>query len=110
MSALNKKNFQLFMNQARGAEVTELHVDLHERKNGVVLQYNGRSPKKKTRLTGEWSISRTNKDDAALKAEIKEFLDMARQHFFVRRGEGLSDESYSDADMEAESKPITKDE
>ena len=80
-----------------------------EKKSAVVLQYNGRAPKGRNRLTGQWSIAKAeDKTAEAVIEEVKGFLAMARKDFFVHRGEGLEDAAYADESMEAEAKPIHK--
>lgn len=107
MSALNKKRFQQFLQQAKGTKVFEIHVNRLDRGKAIVLRYNGKSSgKRANRLTGEWSISRGEKDEATLEGEVKAFLQMAREHFFVHRGEGLDDGRFADEAMEAKGKPI----
>lgn len=110
MSSVSKVRYQQFVNQARGQNVLEVHVNRQDRKNEVVIHYNGKAPKKKgSRLTGQWRITRGEKDAAAIDGEIKAFLEMARKHFFVHRGEGLEDQKFADAKQEAEAKPIIAD-
>ncbi|MGE0713486.1 MAG: hypothetical protein AB7N76_36420 [Planctomycetota bacterium] len=108
VSNVNKNRFQLFLRQAKGSKLFELHVNREDRRSEVVLRYNGTAPKQRNRLTGEWRIEKGEKDEAALQAEVKEFLALARAHFLVHRGEGLGDEVYADPTQEAEVKPITK--
>ncbi len=104
--AISKARFKQFLNQARGANVMEVHVNRQNKRNAVVLKYNGKAPKMKTRVTAEWTIPRGELDDAAIDAAIKEFLGMLRKHFFVKRGENLQGDTYADATQEAEAKPI----
>ena len=107
MSALNKKKFQQFLQQAKGTKVFEIHVNRLDRGKAVVLRYNGKSSgKRANRLTAEWSIARGEKDDAALDGEVAQFLAMARQHFFVHRGDGLEHDRFADTEMEAKGTPI----
>jgi hypothetical protein len=106
MSALNKAKFQQFVKQARGQRLTELHVLRVNKKGNAVLQYNGRAPKVKSRSTGEWTIVRADRSDDEVNADIKAFLELARKHFFVTRGEGLEDDVFADEAMEKKATPI----
>ncbi len=108
MSAINRVRFQQFVRQARAAKVQEIHVNRSDKRNAVVLKYNGRAPRGRQRVTGEWTISRGDRDDAAIAKEVQSFLELARKQFFVRGGEGLKDEKFADADMEAKAEPIKK--
>ena len=81
--AISKARFKQFLNQARGANVMEVHVNRQNKRNAVVLKYNGKAPKMKTRVTAEWTIPRGELDDAAIDAAIKEFLGMLRKHRLV---------------------------
>lgn len=103
---LNKMRFQQFVKQAKGVRLAEIHVNREDTPKDVVLKYNGRAPKGRTRLTGKWMILKGNRDEAAIDADVKAFLDEARKTFYVHRGEGLEDESFADTAMEAKGKPI----
>jgi hypothetical protein len=105
-SALNKSRFQQFVKQARGQRLTELHVRRVNKKGNAVLQYNGRAPKVKARSTGEWTIVRADRSDEEINADIKAFLELARKHFFITRGEGLEDDAFADEVMEKKATPI----
>ena len=108
MAAVNKVRFQQFLRQARGANVHEIHVNRLVKRNAIVLRYNGRAPKKKQRVTGEWQITKGERDEAEITADIHAFLAMAREHFFVHRGEGLEDEAFADEAMEAKTTQLSK--
>lgn len=103
---LSKMRFQQFMKQAKGIRLAEIHVNRVDKRKNVVLQYNGRAPKGRTRITGEWLIAKGERDEAAINADIRAFLDEARKTFYVHRGEGLEDETFADAAMEAKGTPI----
>jgi hypothetical protein len=108
MAAVDKMRFQQFVKQAKGSKVFEIHVNREEKKNAILLRYNGRAPKQRTRLTGQWRIEKGEKEEGALQTEIVDFLTLARKHFFVHRGDGLKDEAFADPDQEAEATPIIK--
>jgi len=103
---LSKKRWSQFVSQARGANVLEIRIKRQDKRNAVVLRYSGQVPKKKSRVNGEWSISRGGREAEALDADVLAFLNQAREHFFVHRGEGLEDEKYADGAMEAKGTPI----
>ncbi|MBL4846702.1 MAG: hypothetical protein JKY65_14365 [Planctomycetes bacterium] len=100
MSRVNKIRYKQFVQQTSGAKVFEIHVNREDKSSAVVLKFNGRAPRGKLRFTGEWTISKTDKDEAALTAEVKEFLDMARKDFLIKRGANLEDEVYADPAQE----------
>ncbi len=104
---LSKSKFSQFVRQAKGAQVFEIHVNRTNKGKTAVLHYNGRAPKGKTRLTGQWTISRDGRDEEDVVKDVKAFLELARKTFYVHRGEGLEDDSYADEKMEAKGKPIT---
>lgn len=101
MSRVNKTRFKNFVQQANGAKIFEIHANREDKTSSVVIKLNGRAPRGKKRITAEWTISKTEKDAAALDAEVKEFLDMARKTFLVHRGAGLEDEQFADPEQEA---------
>jgi hypothetical protein len=105
MSAMNKVRFQQFLKQAKGLRLHEVHVRRINKKS-VILQYNGRASKGKSRLTGEWAIARGERDESAINEDINSFLGQLRKHFFVKRGEGLEDAVFGDEAMEAKATPI----
>lgn len=106
-SALNKTRFQQFLKQAKGQRLTELHVRRANKKGNAVLQYNASAKKKgKSRNTGEWTVTRGERSEDEINADIKAFLELARKHFFVTRGEGLEDECFADEAMEKKATPI----
>ncbi len=49
MSKLSLAKFNQFVNQARGQNVHELHVNRQDRRKEILLRYNGKAPKKKRR-------------------------------------------------------------
>ncbi len=106
---MNNVKYKQFVRQAKGANVTEIHINRVDKRSVVQLQYNGRAPKGRNRVNGQWLIDREERPDEAVVEEIKTFLSMARKDFFVRRGEGLEGETYADAKMEEAVKPIVKD-
>ena len=105
MSAVNKVRYQQFVRRARGANIGEIRVNRVDKKSAVYLKYNGKPPKGRGRLTGEWTVSRDEKSDEQIEEEIKAFLSRARKDFFVRRGDGLGGTAYADAAQEAEAVP-----
>ena len=108
---MNKVKYQTFAKQAKGADITEIHVDREERGTHVVLTYNGKSRKGGRMVTGEWVIDRTERDEAAVAAAVREFLERARKDFFVRREAGLAGDAFaSKQDEGLKAKPIVKDE
>lgn len=106
---INKVKFQQFVKQAKGQKIFELYVSREDRKSHVLLLFNGRAPRQRNRLNGQWRIDIGDKDAAAVNAEVNEFLATARKHFIVERGTGLEDEVFADAEHEAKVAPITKD-
>lgn len=103
---LNKLKYTQFVRQARGNDVTDVDVKRVDRRDKVVLQYVGTAKKSRQRFVGEWGITRGERSDDDVKAEIKKFLDQARKDFFVRRGEGLQGDEWKDARQEVEVKTI----
>jgi len=101
MSRVNQVRYKNFVQQANGAKIFEIHANREDKTSTVVLKLNGRAPRGKKRITAEWTISKTDKDEAALNGEVKAFLDMARKTFVVHRGAGLEDEQYADPEQEA---------
>jgi hypothetical protein len=105
--SLNKVKWNTFVKQAKGSDITEIHVGREERGPLVVLKYNGKN-RKGGRVTGEWAIDREGKDDAALAAAIKDLLERARKDFFVRREGGLQGDAFGSKQEEEgfKAKPI----
>ena len=103
---LNKIRYQQFVKQAKGIRLAEVHINRVDKRKNVILKYNGRVPKGRSRLTGEWSITKGERDEAAINDEIKTFLNEVRKTFYVHRGEGLEADAFADATMEAKATPI----
>lgn len=101
MSRVNTIRYKNFVQQANGAKIFEIHANREDKTSSVVIKLNGRAPRGKKRITAEWTISKAEKDEAALNAEVKEFLDLARKTFLLHRGTGLEDELYADPEQEA---------
>lgn len=108
MSALNKVKYKQFLNQARGAQIQEVNVRRQDKGKAVQLQYQAKARKGRGLLNGVWTIAREEKSEDQLLGEIKEFLDMLRKDFFVKRGEGLSGDALADAAQEVEVQQLTK--
>ena len=104
MNAISKARFQQFLRQAKGVQLNEIHVRRQNKKKFVTLQYNGRTLKGKGRMAGEWQIP--NDAEETVTENINAFLAQARKHFFVKRGEGLEGDVYSDAAMDKKVVPI----
>lgn len=95
--AINKKKWMLFLKQAKGADVTEIHVGREDRAAAVVLRYNGKSRRFGRAVTAEWLIDSKDKEPAKVEAEVREFLERARKSFFVKREGSLAGEAYKSA-------------
>ena len=106
MSALNKVKYKQFLNQARGAQIQEVHVRRQNKGKAVQVQYQARARKGRGLLNGVWSIPRADKSEDQITGEIKEVLDMLRKDFYVKRGDGLSGDALADAAQEVEVKQI----
>lgn len=105
---LNKVKYGQFLKQARGNGITDIQVSRVDRKDKVVLQYLGTAVKSKQRFVGEWAVSRTDRTDDDVKADIRKFLVQARKDFLVRRGQGLEGDEYRDAAQDVDAvKPLT---
>ena len=94
MSQVNKRKWMLFEKQARGADVTEIHVAREDGAGAVVLKYNGTSRRFGRKVTSEWVIDSKGKDPTALEQEVRAFLERARKSFFVRREGGLAGDAF----------------
>lgn len=107
---MNKVKYQQFVKQAKGSDITEIHVDRESRGTVVVVKYNGKNRKGGRIVQAEWLIDRSEKDEAKVDAEIRAFLDRARKDFFVRREPGLQGESFTSKQEEEglRAKPIVK--
>ena len=106
--AVNKRKWMLFVKQAKGATISEIHVAREDRGTTVLLKYNGKAPRYGRVTTGEWSIDAKDKEPAKVDEEIRAFLERARKDFFVRREGSLAGEAYrSKQDEEADkAKPL----
>jgi hypothetical protein len=106
--AVNKKKYMLFLKQAKGATISEIHVGREDRGTTVTLKYNGKAPRFGRIMTGEWVIDSKGKEPAKVDEEIRSFLERARKDFFVRREAGLSGEAYKSKqeDEGAQAKPL----
>jgi hypothetical protein len=110
-SQINSKKWMLFVKQAKGSNVTDMHVAREDRAGHVVLKYNGKARNGRI-MTGEWVIdSKVDQKDrpaAEVEAEVREFLEKARKNFFVRREGGLTGDAFkSKQEEEAEkAKPL----
>lgn len=92
--AMNKMKWNTFVKQAKGSDITEIHVGREDRGAVVHIKYNGKNRKGGRLVSGEWLIEKGEKDEAAIGAIIKEFLDRARKDFFVRREGGLQGDAF----------------
>src|SRR2546423_13740956 len=106
--AVNKRKYMLFMKQAKGATISEIHVAREDRGTNVLLKYNGKAPRIGRTVTGEWTIDAKGKEPAKVDEEIRAFLERARKDFFVRREAGLAGEGYKSVqeDEGAKAKPL----
>ena len=103
---VNSRKWMLFVKQAKGSNVTEIHVAREDRAGHAVLKYNGKARNGRI-MTGEWVMDK-EAEAAAVDAEIRDFLERARKNFFVRREGGLGGDSWkSKQEEEAEkAKPL----
>jgi hypothetical protein len=110
--AVNKRKYMLFVKQAKGATVSEVHVSREDRGTNVVLKYNGTAPRYGKRMTGDWLIDAKGKEPAKVDEEIRAFLERVRKDFFVRREAGLAGEAYKSKQDEeaAKAKPLEQSE
>ena len=106
--AINKRKWMLFVKQAKGATISEIHVSREEKGGNVVLKYNGKAPRYGRVVTGEWLIDAKGKEAPKVDEEVRAFLEKARKDFFVRREGGLAGEAFkSQQDDEADkAKPL----
>ncbi len=104
---MNKVKWQTFVRQAKGADITEIHVDREERAAAVLVKYNGKNRKGGRVVTGEWVVEKAGKDAVAVAAAIHAFLDRARKDFFVKREPGLSGDSFASKQEEEGGKART---
>ena len=106
--AVNKRKWMLFVKQAKGATISEIHVAREDHGTNVFLKYNGKAPRYGRVVTGEWIVDAKDKEPAKVDDEIRAFLERARKDFFVRREGGLGGEAWkSKQDEEAEkAKPL----
>ena len=92
--AVNKRKWLLFVKQAKGATISEIHVAREDRGTNVLLKYNGKAPRYGRVVTGEWVIDAKGKEDPKVAEEVTAFLDRARKDFFVRREGGLTGDAF----------------
>ena len=106
--AVNKKKYLLFLKQAKGATISEIHVGREDRGTNVVLKYNAKAPRYGRMLTGEWIVDAKGKEPAKVDEEVRAFLERARKDFFVRREAGLAGEAFKSKQEEegAQAKPL----
>jgi hypothetical protein len=106
--AVNKKKWLLFVKQAKGATISEIHVAREDRGTNVLLKYNGKAPRYGRTVTGDWVIDAKGKEEPKVNEEIAAFLEKARKDFFVRREAGLGGDAFkSKQDEEAgKAKPL----
>lgn len=95
--ALNKVKWIQFVKQAKGLNITDMHVSREK----AQLRYNGRARNGRI-IQGQWALE--GKDAAAQDGEIKTFLELARKEFFVKREGGLSGEAFKSAQDDAAAK------
>jgi hypothetical protein len=106
--AVNKKKYMLFVKQAKGATVSEIHVGREDRGTNVILKYNGKAPRYGRMMTGEWVIDGKGKEPAKIDEEVRVFLERARKDFFVRREAGLGGDAFKSKqeDEASQAKPL----
>jgi hypothetical protein len=106
--AVNKRKWLLFVKQAKGATISEIHVAREDRGTNVLLKYNGKAPRYGRTVTGEWAIDAKGKDGPKVDEEITAFLERARKDFFVRREAGLAGEAFKSKQEEegGKAKPL----
>ena len=105
---MNRLKYAQFVKQARGNDITDIQVTRVDRKDKVVLQYQGTAKKSRQRFVGEWGVARAERSDDDVKADIRKFLEQARKDFFVKRGQGLEGDDYRDAAQDVDAvKPLT---
>jgi hypothetical protein len=92
--AVNKRKWMLFVKQAKGATISEIHVVREDRGTNVYLKYNAKAPRFGRTVTGEWVIDSKGVEAPKVDDEIRAFLERARKDFFVRRGSGLAGEAF----------------
>jgi hypothetical protein len=106
--AVNKKKYMLFLKQAKGATISEIHVGREDRGTTTTLKYNGKAPRFGRVVSGEWVIDTKGVEPAKVDEEIRKFLERARKDFFVRREAGLAGDAYKSKqeDEGAQAKPL----
>lgn len=80
--ALNVKHFNTFVQQVKGAGVTEISVAREAGPKAVKLKYRARDGRTRKIFNGEWVVAAAGDD----KGE-KEFFELAEKEFVVRREE-----------------------
>ena len=81
-NALNVKNFRVFAQHVKGAQLTEISVERQTGGKSPRLHYSARDPRSRQVWNGDWVL---DAKDAA--AGEKAFLDLAGKDFAVRRRE-----------------------
>jgi hypothetical protein len=105
--ALNKVKWQQFVKQAKGLNITDVHIKREDRGGNALLKYNARARNGRI-ITGEWAIEAKGKEASAVDGEIRTFLELARKDFFVKREGDLAGEGWKSAqdDEAAKTKPL----
>lgn len=106
--ALNRMKWFQFVKQAKGLNITDMHVKREDRGSHAFLKYNGRARNGRI-IQGEWNVE--GDDAAAVDASVKAFLELARKEFFVKREGSLAGEGFKSAqdDAAAAAKPLVAD-
>jgi hypothetical protein len=106
--AINKRKWMLFVKQAKGATIQDIHVAREDRGTNVVLKYNGKAPRYGRQVSGEWVVDSKEKEPAKVDEEVRAFLEKARKDFFVRREGTLAGEAWKSKqdDEAAKAKPL----
>ena len=106
--AVNKRKWMLFVKQAKGATIQEIHVAREDRGTNILLKYNGKAPRVGRTTTGEWLIDAKGKEPAKVDEEIPGSLERARKDFVVRREAGLGGDAFKSKqeDEGSKAKPL----
>ncbi len=111
--ALNNLKFQRFRTRARAAKIAEVHVSRVDRRDHVLLRYNGRDPKKGV-INGEWTIAKRTRTAEEVEAAVEEFVGKIGGEFRLKKrnlgngdGEASADAPEKKADA-PEKKPAEK--
>ena len=102
---LNRVRWAHFVRQVKGAQVHEISVSRLDKRDKVVLRYLAKARKGHGQAQGEWVVARGEGGDDALTAGVREFLEVARKEFVVRRGAGLDGDAFADASAEGAAAP-----